>query len=444
MTSPSPESIWSCFESIAPDSYFEQLIEQHQLRCRRRIYWLGVVVWLMIYQRLQGDASLAAAVMALWPGQRRKSQPICSAATGAYCQARQRLPTLVASQVSDHIFTALRARAALPSAQEAPVFVIDGSTLRLEHEPDLLQAYAPGRNRHGENHWPVLQLVVFHDAHTGLAVRPSFGPMYGPKRVSEQQLAEEALDRLPAEAIVLADRNFGVFAFAYAVAHSKRRLVLRLTDSRARKIWGEALPAEADRRAVTWKASRWDRQAHPALPKDAQIPGWVVACPPLPGGTSQTKIYLFTTLDQSPAELLQLYQLRWNVETDLRSLKRTVGLHHLHSRDAAMVEKELVLAVAAYNLIRAVMLLAAERSQVAPRQLSFANVQALLVAALPGLQQANSQAEQEELLEQLLEMAAKLRLSRRKRKRPTYPRAVWSRGSSFLSRYTIARKACPS
>lgn len=63
--------------------------------------------------------------------------------------------------------------------------------------------------------------------------------MYGPHPVSEQQLAEEAFDRLPPEAILIADRNFGVFAFAYAVARSQRRLLLRLTDSRARKILGD-------------------------------------------------------------------------------------------------------------------------------------------------------------------------------------------------------------
>ena len=41
-------------------------------------------------------------------------------------------------------------------------------------------------------------------------------------------------------------------------------------------------------------------------------------------------------------------------QTDLRSLKSTVALRQLSSKDRAMAEKELMLAVAAYNVVRAV------------------------------------------------------------------------------------------
>src|SRR6266851_4888868 len=78
----------------------------------------------------------------------------------------------------------------------------------------------------------------------------------------------------------------------------------------------------------------------------------------------------------------------FRVETDLRSLKRTVGLHQLSSKSPDMVEKELLLAVAAYNLVRAVMCLVARRANLTPRQLSFSFVQTVVEAALPGLDHA--------------------------------------------------------
>ena len=56
------------------------------------------------------------------------------------------------------------------------------------------------------------------------------------KAVSEQQLAEQALARLPGDGVVLADGNFGISAFAYAVQRSQRPLLFRLTAARARKI----------------------------------------------------------------------------------------------------------------------------------------------------------------------------------------------------------------
>src|SRR5256885_1176100 len=67
-----------------------------------------------------------------------------------------------------------------------PVYVVDGTTLRLAHERELKRAFPPGRNQHGENHWPTMLLVAFHDVHTGLAMRPSWGAMYGPRPVGEQ------------------------------------------------------------------------------------------------------------------------------------------------------------------------------------------------------------------------------------------------------------------
>jgi putative transposase len=448
-SSPDVNELLLWFQKIAPDSYFDGLVKQHCPGSRKRVYWLAVVVWLMIYQRVYGDGSLALAVYALlqggacgWqrsrPGKKRVPANRISASTGAYCQARQRLPTLVAEQVSDHIFEQLRVQVRGPCRELGrPVFVIDGSTLRLSHGPDLARAFPPGHNQHGENHWPVLLLVAFHDAYTGLAARPSWGAMYGPQAVSEQQLAEEALVRLPSDAVVLGDGNFGIFAFAHAVQRSQRPLLLRLTASRAQKILGSPVLRKGIHRHVIWKASRWDQAKHPSLPEQATTEGWLVVC--RNPARRNEKLCLFTSLALSPQELLAIYKLRWNIETDLRSLKRTVGLHQIHSKAVPMAEKELLLAVAAYNLIRAIMFLAAQRYGLAPRQLSFAGVQAAVMAALPGLDRAASNAEYDQRMELLLEYAARARLPHRKRKR-FYPRQVWGRGASFPTRQSSTAK----
>jgi hypothetical protein len=50
---------------------------------------------------------------------------------------------------------------------------------------------------------------------TGLAMRPIWGPMYGPKAVSEQGLLEETIDRLPDGSMVIGDANSGVFSVAW-------------------------------------------------------------------------------------------------------------------------------------------------------------------------------------------------------------------------------------
>ena len=62
--------------------------------------------------------------------------------------------------------------------------------------------------------------------------------MYGPRAVSEQKLAEQAMGSLPRHSMVLGDRNFGVFSVAYAAQQQGLNVVFRLTDVRAAKLTG--------------------------------------------------------------------------------------------------------------------------------------------------------------------------------------------------------------
>jgi hypothetical protein len=250
------------------------------------------------------------------------------------------------------------------------------------------------------------------------------------RRPAREALAEAALERLPAEAVVLCDGNFGIFAFAYAACRSGRPVILRLTQARAQKILGGLVREAADRKVV-WHASRWDRKAHPELPEGASLAGRVIVCPN--PSRPEELLYLFTTLDLAAEEIVSIYKLRWNVETDLRSLKRTVGLHQLNGKSVDMVEKELLLAVAAYNLVRTVMCLAARRANLTPRQLSFSFVQAVVEAALPGLDRATTEEEYQRRMDRMLRYAAQGKLPRRTRDR-SYPREVWGRGAHFPNR----------
>lgn len=84
-------------------------------------------------------------------------------------------------------------------------------------------------------------------------------------------------------------------------------------------------------------------------PSDACLRGRVIVC--LRPGWREP-LYLFTTLDASAEDVVELYGLRWNIETDLKSLKQTVHLNRLRSRSMNLVEKELLAALAAYNLVR--------------------------------------------------------------------------------------------
>ena len=447
-TNPDIEQIRSMFQRVATDSFYQELAEKFEIGLGSGIYSLAVVVLLMIFQHLSPKGTLAVAVQEMarhLKSRRSSSAQDCkriregkiSCNTGGFCQARQNVSTLVISHVSEHIFEQLRQQ--MPSPEAGPtVYVVDGTTMQLAHSKDLANDFPPGRNQHGDNHWPILEVVVFHDARSGLAVPPSWGPKYGPQAVSEQALAKRALGRLPADAILLGDGNFGVFFFVHAVQQSGRPIVARMTAARAASLLrGIPVPKDGKRVRVTWTPSYYERQAHPDLPADASVQGWVVVSENAADPTR--KLYLFTTLDWQPKRVIALYKLRWNIETDLRSLKQTMGLQRITGKSTSVVEKQLLMAYTAYNLVRAVIYVAACREGLPPRDYSFSVSQDALMAAWGDLQRATTKAAFNRELDLLIFFVSKAKLPRRSGRR-AYPREIWGRGGHFPFRPSPATK----
>ena len=70
-------------------------------------------------------------------------------------------------------------------------------------------------------------------------------------------------------------------------------------------------------------------------------------------------------------ELAQLYELRWDVEIDLRHLKTTMKMEHLPCKTPQMVRKEFYIHLLAYNLIRTIMFQASVKYGGTPPGISF-------------------------------------------------------------------------
>ena len=437
MTSPGFPNILELYQKVLSDGVLEYLQKQAGLKIRRGVYSAPVVLWLMILQRLHAVGTLAAAVQLLIQGAadpllqncRRVRNRRISARTGGYCQARAKLPKLLCRQVTREITEQLRRLLGQTDPSAPQAYLLDGSSLELEHSRELVRNFPPAPNQHGAGHWPVLRLVVLHQLHGGLAEEPAWGPMYGGKAVSEQELAEQAMDRLPPGATLVGDRNFGVLWVAHAAQQRGLGVVVRLTEARARKLLGGPISREIDH-PVIWKASRWDGGKHHRVAADAAVEGRLIAVR-IGRGKSKQWLYLFTILDWTVEKITELYGRRWNIETDLRSLKRTARLHHMTAKSEDMLEKELLMAVSAYNLVRAVMALAAQQSGIDPRQLSFAQVLNVVDCAWPKLVGATSQQQFQQEFNRVLELAAQCTLPKRKKSHRAYPHAQWRRPSGF-------------
>jgi hypothetical protein len=255
--------------------------------------------------------------------------------------------------------------------------------------------------------------------------------MHGDEAVSEQALLERAIDRLPSGSTVIGDANFGVFSVAYAAVQREHPVLLRLTAVRARHLAGEPLRDGIDREIV-WKPSRDDRSSHPDLPADACVKGRLLVRQVEPNnGGAAFLLAFFTTLSLSIEKVYSLYGQRWAIETDLRTLKSTLRLDQLTCTTPDMVAKEIQMAITAYNLVRALIGLASQQSGIPPRGYRFTKVLRILQAFGPALANAPDQPTAQRILDQIITFVQQSKLPRRKRQRPSYPRAVWKRGATF-------------
>jgi hypothetical protein len=392
---------------LLPEEFLAEACQAAGVRRNNSLYTALVVMCLMMAQRLHGGASLEYAVMELLRGLPPSFWPVpCkrvrrwqeagegpSGNTAAYNQARQSLSVSVVEQSCDRIFEQLVARMDGTGPEEHKrVFVLDGSSVRVSHTAALCKLYPPATNQHGEGHWPVLRVLVAHDLHNGLAMRPEWGAMYGKDAVSEQELLERAMQRLPAGSTVLGDANFGVFSVAWAAHQRQHPVLLRLTLSRAKRLAGEPLRDGIDR-AVIWRPTSHDRRAHPDLPPEACVKGRLIVRQVQPdNGAAPVLLALFTTLDGPLETILALYGQRWNIETDVRTLKTELCLDQLTCTTADMVTKEIDVAMAAYNLVRAIIVLASQQSGIAPRGYSFTRVRLIIGTFAPALASAPNRA----------------------------------------------------
>src|SRR5947208_3463691 len=145
-------AMFGLYTQLAPAELFRFLQRQMGMRVHNGIYSARLVMWMMMSQRLQTRGTLASSVEQLVQGRfdpllsqckraREKKIGLC---TGGYCQARQKLSKLLVSRSVDELIERLRSRlleSGSPLAHRA--YLLDGSSLQLEHEPELVRAFPP-------------------------------------------------------------------------------------------------------------------------------------------------------------------------------------------------------------------------------------------------------------------------------------------------------------
>ena len=123
------------------------------------------------------------------------------------------------------------------------------------------------------------------------------------------------------------------------------------------------------------------------------------------------------------ADIAELYHRRWLVELDIRSIKVTLGMDVLRCKSPEMVRKEIWTCLLAYNSIRKIMLQAAKRHKLSPRQLSFTTAMQTLAASWE-LLPTHDQSTQRRLIEAQIDSLASQIVGKPNRANRVEPRAV--------------------
>jgi hypothetical protein len=361
---------------IIPDDELERLAPTGPAT----VYTTTITIWMLILQRLGKGRSLTNVVKdvlsrnrQLLPDNRRVREKTLSETSGAYSDARKRLPLEVVEHFATHVCESF--------IQQTPswfgdqrAFIIDGTTITLSPTSQLREAYPPATNQYGETVWPVMLMLVAHELQSGAALPPELGAMYGDGNTSEAKLAAKLANRIPPQSVVFADSGFGIFSVAHGMTDAGHQILFRLTKSRFKSMRRQAELLEKTEFSKTyrlmWTPSAKDRKTNPDLPDDACVDVFLHEVELDNGET----LFLVTTLGIRAENAAEFYSRRYDVEHDIRDLKVSMALETIRCRSESMVKKELLTSVVAYNLVVQFRRQAAEVAQLPPRRLSFKEV----------------------------------------------------------------------
>lgn len=344
------------------------------------VYTTLVTLWMLTMQRLNGGSSLAAVIKVvqtysknLLPNNKRVRDGTLSKSSGAYSEARKRLPIKAAELFANSVCDSLVERS--PSwFGDQRAYIIDGTTMTLSPTSALTEAFPPSTNQHGATVWPILMLLVAHELQSGCALVPEIGAMYGEKNTSEAKLTTAIAKRLPPRSIVMADAGFGIFSVSHAVIRGGHDILFRLSKSRYKAMRRQAeLMQETEtstKHRLQWTPSTDDRKTNPKLSSDTALH---VTLHEIILESGET-LMLVTTLPLSSEDAAEAYSYRYDVEHDIRDLKVTMKLEKIRARSEEMVRKEILCSVVAYNLVLEFRRQAAKIAKLPPRRLSFTGV----------------------------------------------------------------------
>jgi hypothetical protein len=406
------------FTNVLSEGLVERALTAIGRLWRDRVYSPLVTLWVFLGQVLSADHSCRAAVARLIAHRLAQGQDPCSAETGAYCQARQRLPEPFCADVARQTGRTLDDNVERRWLwQGRRVYVYDGSSVSMPDTPANQSEYPQPVVQKPGLGFPLARIAAVFSLACGAVLELGMC-RYAGKGQSELGMLRTLWDLFRHGDIVLADRLMCAWTEMVMLKQRGVDSVTRLNKRTADFRRGQRLGAGDH--IVTWPKPRKprsiDQETYDALPEFLLVREVCVRVEQ-PGFRTQTILVAATLLDEeiTKEDLGLLYRARWNAELDLRALKQTMQMDILRCKTPELVRKELWMHILAYNLIRTIMAQAASKHGIDPRSISFKGATQTLEAFQPviALQGQRDSALRMSLYEQLLDAIATHRVADR-------------------------------
>jgi hypothetical protein len=353
---------------LLTDAEIETICRQLGHAWRERRLPPAIMVRSLVYRSLHRNKSIKTLLTDMAAANIQRQAPT----DAAWCQARSKLPAALWPELiqrSEQRLVNLVGHQYL--YWDRPVFLIDGSTVSMPDEPELVETFGYANTKHGLSRFPVARLTFLVRA----GIRAVCDYKIGHYRTSEDAQFNQMWPKIPNGAICLFDKKFCSF---YNLAKLRQRRISVISPLHQKRNPYKLIKAGKRIGHNQWIV-RLDlapqlrkRYKDDSLPRCVRVR--LIRAKFRRNGKLK-HLWLVTTLldpqKYSQSSIVKLYRQRWEIETRIGSLKTTLQMNVLQSKKVKNVYSEVAATVLAHNLVWMVIHQAAQQTQTQADRISF-------------------------------------------------------------------------
>ena len=339
------------------------------------VYTPLLTMWMVLWQLLSDASCNATVAMAIaYCNEIEAEAP--GVDSGGYVRARNKIPAAVYARLSGYLARALEMRA--PSEWKPfgrPTWIIDGTTFTMPATPENLEKFECHPNQHPGVGLPIPRAIAAMSVATGCVLAFQY-ENYSGKGTGEISMLRGNLDAFQKGDIVVMDALYCSFTTIALLAKRGIDSIVRMSGSRL-------VDHRSSERLDTGDyIMTWKRPAASQLPDGYAVDDFpetmrvrVVRYRVKNAENKWETFEIVTTLLDEDLflrdEIANVYNRRWDGETDIRTLKGTLSLDHVRCLTPENVQREVWATILGYNLVRKTAATAAFATGKKPRAIGF-------------------------------------------------------------------------